>query len=577
MRRFFLTAACALGAVSAACSPLRQPLGSFAAASTGTAGTGSAAGASGSAGSSGVLTGNQIPSLQPEWGQCDPTVFRCFQDPGLSLSSPVSGLFSGASNPDSSAKPVIVYPLAGAMHPINSADITFQWRRAPDGAQTVFRIRLQRANSDVFEFFVQCKPPPAVGPTVDNAECVFPMPPGAWLDAATTARGETLTVDITGVDPKNPLVATSDPITLAFSPEDVRGGLYYWTSKFSGTARLLFGARATLPFIVPSTPSNPNKTCGGCHAVSRNGSTIAFEQGDTGGVLRVARTANADTPLFAPGTVHDSGTQAVNHDGSRVLVSFSGRLILRDTATGTALFEVNETQLGLTQHAFHPEWSPDDQSIVVTVSSQGSSDWSVRTGAIGVLPYNGGQFGPVQLIVPTGTEFNFYPTWSPDGHWIAFATAPVGAGTGPTQVTSYDQVNARLRLVNRDTHVVFELAAASGKAGSTSTWPKFAPFTQAGGLMFLTFNAKLDYGFFLPNNAGGVPQLWMTVLDVSKLATGADASRPPVWMPFQDVTLRNYLGTWSETVGCRADANGQSVGCGDHETCHAGACAMVAP
>ena len=246
-----------------------------------------------------------------------------------------------------------------------------------------------------------------------------------------------------------------------------------------------------------------------------------------------------------------------------MLVSYSGRLFLRDTATGRTLFEVNETQLGLTQHAFHPEWSPDDQSIAVTVSAQGDADWSVRTGDIGVLPYNDGQFGPVETLVPTGTEFNFYPTWSPDGHWIAFATAPVG----PTE-TSYQQVHARLRLVNRDTRAVYELGAASGPAGSTSTWPKFAPVTQPGGLMFLTFNSKMDYGFFLPSNAGGLAQLWMTAIDVSKLAqAGADASRPPVWLPFQDVGEHSYLGWWAERVACDAGAASASA-CGDQQALH---------
>jgi Tol biopolymer transport system component len=578
MRRAILMVACGL-AVAAACSPLRQPLGSLAPISSTTttgAADGSSAGTSGSAGSAGVLTGNQIPSLPPGWGTCDPTVFRCFQDPGLLLSSPASGLFGGALDPDPASKPVIVYPLDGAMHPINSADITFQWRRAPGAAQTVFRIRLQRVNHDIFEFFVPCDPVGAVGPPMET-ECAHHMPPGPWIDAATTARGETLTVEIAGVDLNHPATfSASDPISLVFSPEDVRGGLYYWSSGVTGTERVLFGASAPDSFISHTPPA-----CGGCHAPSRDGATIAFEQGDTGkGVLWVVSTAKPDTPLFTPSTTHDSGTQALNHDGTRVLVSFTGMLILRDARTGMKLGQVDETQLGRTQHAFHPEWSPDDQSIAVTVSAQGDSDWATRTGAIGVLPYNDGQFGPVDIIVPTGTtvgsDFNFYPTWSPDGHFIAFATGKVGAATATPPQTSYDQSTARLRLVDVNTKVVVELAAASGKPGSTTTWPKFAPFAQAGGLMFLTFNAKLDYGFFLPNNAGGAPQLWMTAIDASKpLQVGADPSRAPVWLPFQDVGQRNYSTAWAQTIGCRVD-NGTSVGCGDSQVCNAGACAMVA-
>jgi TolB protein len=578
MRRSILTVAWVVGVPQAACSPLRQPLGSLGPVSTEAAGSGTA-GNSGVAGG-GVLTGNQIPSLPPEWSACDPTVFRCFQDPGLSPSSPASGRFGGTPDPDPAMKPAIVYPLDGAMHPINSADITFQWRRAQGAAQTVFRIRLQRLNGDVFEFFVPCDQPGGVGPPMDT-ECAYHMPPGAWLDAATTARGETLTADVAGVDPKNPATyAVSDPIAIAFSPEDLRGGLYYWSSAITGTERLLFGARTPDPYIVHNNTTST--TCGGCHGVSRDGSTIAWEQGDTGkGVLWVAATAKAETPFFTPATTHDCGIQALNHDGTRVLVSYSGLLKLRDAKTGAMLGKVDETQLGLTFHAFHPEWSPDDQRVAVTVSANGDSDWAVRTGSIGVLPYNGGQFGPVEILVPTGTtagsDFNFYPTWSPDGHFIVFATGKVGAPTVGPAVTSYDQATARLRLVNVDTKALFELAAASGKAGSTSTWPKFAPFSQAGGLMFLTFNAKLDYGFILPNNAGGEPQLWMTVIDTNKLQqAGADPSRPPVWLPFQSVMQRNYGSAWAEAIGCRLEA-GKSVGCGANEVCNAGACAMVAP
>jgi Tol biopolymer transport system component len=311
--------------------------------------------------------------------------------------------------------------------------------------------------------------------------------------------------------------------------------------------------------------------------VGRDGSTIAFSAGDAPAAsLRVARTADADTALFAPSTTHDSATLALTHDGGRVLVSVAGRLSLRDTATGATLAMIDDTHLG-NLHGFHPEFSPDDSSVVLTLSAQGDSDWSVSTGAIGVVPYNkdisgAGAFGQAEILVGTGTEFNFYPTWSPDGQWIAFATAPVGA-----LQSSYIQNNARLRIVNRATKAVFELANATYKAGRTSTWPKFAPVAQMDGLMFLTFNSKNDYGFVRPNNAGGFPQMWMTSIDPKKLvAGGGDASTTPVWLPFQDPTKHSYLGCWSERVGCRLVGT-QSIGCGDHEICSNGACAMVSP
>jgi Tol biopolymer transport system component len=552
-----------VGAV-AACSPLNQNLGTLEGPSlTGDAGTGA------------TLTGTQIPPLPPEWGTCNPNVLRCFQDPGLPASPPVAGLFSGTADPDPTHKPTIVYPLGGSIHPINLADITFQWLRRPAVAQTVFRIRLRRINGDVFELYVPCNHANTLGPPV-SVQCVYHLPPGAWIDLATTAHGETLAVDISGVDPTHPgVVATSDPMQISFSPQDLRGAFYYWSTNIQGALRVLFGARTAQPFIVQKSPSNPTSLCSGCHTVSRDGSTIAFTQGDNPaeGILRVEATSDPSKALFTPSTKHDSATLALNHDGSRVLVSVGGQLILRDATTGTPLGSVPDALLGAGQHGFHPEWSPDDKNIAITLSDAGDSDWSVSTGSIAVLPYNGGTFGPVDVIVPSGAEFNFYPTWSPDGHWIAFTTAPVGA-----LQTSYVQTNAHLRLANRDTHQVFDLTNATSTLGRVSAMPKFAPFPQSGGLMFLTFKSKIDYGFFLPNNDGGPPQLWITAIDPTRAQqVGDDPSSPPVWLPFQSVAERNYLGTWSERVGCRLDAAGRSTGCGSQEICSSGACAIVAP
>jgi len=140
---------------------------------------------------------------------------------------------------------------------------------------------------------------------------------------------------------------------------------------------------------------------------------------------------------------------------------------------------------------------------------------------------------------------------------------------------SYNQAKARLRLVSRTGGTMYELGNATQGAGHTSTWPKFAPFVQAAGnIMFLTFNSKIDYGFLLVNSiraAGGLPQLWMSAIDLRKLPSG-DPSLPPVWLPFQDVAQQNHLGFWTEQVGCRVQTDGSSVGCGDGEYCNGGHC-----
>src|SRR5262249_18353463 len=132
----------------------------------------------------------------------------------------------------------------------------------------------------------------------------------------------------------------------------------------------------------------------GCHTVSRSGSTMAYTEGESvQGMLRVVATSDVTQPLFPTATSHDSGMMALNRDGSRVLVSFStGRLVLRDGMSGATLGEVSSAFLG-GRGGFHPEWSPDDKQIALTLSSDGTTDVAVKTGTIAVLPYNNGAFG----------------------------------------------------------------------------------------------------------------------------------------------------------------------------------------
>jgi hypothetical protein len=462
-----------------------------------------------------------------------------------------------------------------------------QWRRGPGVGQQMFRIRVRQASGTVgpFEFYVPCQPPP-IAPPPGQDQCIYAMPPGAWLDLALKSRGQDVTLDLGAIDDSaagGGTIAVSDAQVLSFSDDPVEGGLYYWSTHLTNTTglgetyRLLFGARKALAFVAPNSPSNPF-ACGGCHAVSRDGSTIAFSEGNDAysAVLRVARTSDPSTPLFPAASGHDSATIALSPDGSRALVSYDNVLALRSTADGRTLATVDPALLaagGAALNGYLPEWSPDGQEIALTLSAVPDSEWAVRTGAIGVIPITADTFGAAEVIVPDGADFNFYPSWSPDGKWIVFASAPAGQG-----LKSYDQALARLRLVARSGGTVYELGRATQGAGHTSSWPKFAPFSQAGGsVFFITFNSKIDYGLMLPNSRAPapVPQLWMAAIDLRRLPD--DPSFAPLWLPFQDVTENNHLGFWTEHVGCRVDANGVSIGCDDGQACIEGACTVIVP
>ncbi len=392
----------------------------------------------------------------------------------------------------------------------------------------------------------------------------------------------------------------SPAIAVRFSPEPVTGGLYYWTATSTGgtTYRLPFGASQASPFIVPSSPTNP-LVCGGCHSVSRDGRMISFtataDQGTQYSFLATAPTTAPAAPSISPDTGTGTGTPtgtasrftALNTDGSRVLASTFGHIQVYDTATG-AMVDIGDTDalLPAGKLVTHPEWSPDGRRVVFTLYSSelGTiTDSRPEDGEIATLeldPTTGKATAIRRIVLMTGGLFHFYPSWSPDGHWLVMAAAPVGT-------SAYTATTARLRLASADIDnqtcpgpTCYELARASQGTAVSSTWPKLSPFSQVNDqLLFVTFSSKIDYGFALVNTGPtGVhrAQLWMAAIDLRAVEPGGDPSLPPFWLPFQDITETNHLPFWTAQVACTSDGVAYAH-CGADEICEAGACKVKSP
>ena len=501
--------------------------------------------------------------------------------------------FGGVAG-DPTGAPRIAYPLDGAMHPLNIGDITFQWTRGAD-ANRVFRIRLDDG-SHQYDFYVPC--------TI--ATCLFPMPARGWLSIAYAHPDATLQATVEGTNGAGGAVYKSPAIAIRFSPKAVAGGLYYWTATSTGgtTYRLPFGASQASPFIVPSSPTNP-LMCGGCHSVSRDGRTISFtstaDLGSQVAFLAAAPTTAPAAPSIVPSTATGtpSGTAsrftALNTDGSRVLVSTYGHIQVYDTASG-AQIDIGDTDalMPAGKAVTHPEWSPSGKRVAFTLytdevqsgsTTRTISDSRPEDGEIVTVeldPATGRAIGMRHIVVTDAADglFHFYPSWSPDEHWLVMAAAPVGT-------SAYGATTARLRLASADVDnqtcpgaTCYELARASQGTAVSSTWPKLSPFSQSNDqVLFVTFSSKIDYGFALVNTGpSGVhrAQLWMAAIDLRAVEPGGDPSLPPFWLPFQDITETNHLPFWTAQVACTTDGVSYA-GCGADEVCEAGACKVVNP
>ena len=266
----------------------------------------------------------------------------------------------------------------------------------------------------------------------------------------------------------------------------------------------------------------------------------------------------------------------LSSNGSRAVVSYDFQLALRDTQSGAVLDQVSELN-GLIP--YFPEFSPDDRSLVVTLTDVVDTQIAVRGGGIFLVNIEDDSFGEVTELVPEEEGFaHYYPTWSPDGRWVAFVTGPVN---GTSNSKSYDQPNSRLRLVSIQTGQVWELGAATGPAGSTSTWPKFAPFEQCEAnwngcapderVFFLTFSSKRPYGL-VANQSGDtrISQLWLSSISAKKALAGEDPSNAPIWLPYQSIDQLNHLAYWTEALRCN-----DAYPCGPGQRCTSGRCEII--
>jgi hypothetical protein len=220
-----------------------------------------------------------------------------------------------------------------------------------------------------------------------------------------------------------------------------------------------------------------------------------------------------------------------------------------------------------------PDWSPDGSQVVFARSSSGGmcimgicvSQPGIDGGSLYLVPTTASGFGTESVLV-TGGGNNYYPSFAPDGMFVAFNRA---AGN------SYDAPDAKVLITpTASGSSPIDLPQVNAIAGNS--WPKFAPFVQHFGgkrIFWLTFSSRRDYGLRLQQNSAStkIVQLWM-------VAFGADPSEsgyttyPPFWLPFQDITTGNHIAQWTQKVARQPCTPGPDPGCMTDETCMNGEC-----
>ena len=134
------------------------------------------------------------------------------------------------------------------------------------------------------------------------------------------------------------------------------------------------------------------------------------------------KTLGLDDVLAPDNSTFFANFKSFSPSSDFLVTTYGGALLLYDGRTAEYLFEIPLPE-GI--FATHVDWSPLGDQLAVTLHDGGDSwaDWHFTNGGrIAVMDHlGGGEFDdPVVLYAPDDGLRAYYPTWSPDGLWIAF-------------------------------------------------------------------------------------------------------------------------------------------------------------
>jgi len=471
-----------------------------------------------------------------------------------SLPPTVTSLFDGP--PDPSPGLEILYPAPTVM-PRNLDDFEVHW--SDGNSNNAFEVSLTTDLHRVRVYVPGGNGLTTMGPMASWASFL----PAEWITTVEHASSVVFQVRGTSQNASRGVSAVSQTVQL--SNEKMDGGLYYWasTSVSGATGIFRYDMHDPASPLVRPTAAEPFLTttetggrCVACHVLSRDGSKVAVTYGDTNGVPGPGTLVDVQSFVktkAVPPDVASWNFGTFTPDNAQFLSVEHGVLVVRDVASHATLATMTTTPAGawVTQ----PDLSPDGKQLVYVRPALSGTDLDFKVGQLYVRSYDEATrtFGPEQQLLSDGQN-NFFPSWSPDGNWIAFNKS------NATEL-SYDDNTTSAWVIKADgSQAQIALAQANQGPGLTNSAVRWAPFSQTFGttnqqMFWLTMSSKRDFGVRLRNTGlpqrslgGKRAQLWMTPFFPAQAAQGQDPSGPAFRLPFQDLGSSNQTAQWTEHV-----------------------------
>lgn len=472
-----------------------------------------------------------------------------FQQPDPSIVSRFDG---NVVTGDATKSPSMIYPSDQTRFPRNLYKVLFQWKRA---GHDYFRVTFEGPYSKTVVYtdgnHGECSA------SATTAGC-FEADAAMWQAIAGANAGAVTTVTVEGVIAGDSNVYRAAPIEIGFSKRDVKGAIFYWSTTAAGIRRASVSDAQPEAYVVAKPtatelPENGSVKCVACHTVSRSGKKMfAFTQaGKTGEFVYDVTLNPPPTPVVTTEISTQKGFGAFSPDDQRVVATVGSLLAEFDANTGAKISDVPVAA------GTNPDWSPAGNQVAY--SSKGGD--SPGSADLNVIAYDQGTWGASQTLVPADGKTNLFPSYSPDGQWIAYARGKGGHGDTSLQLwmVKADGTGKPIELKTANRIVNGEMTAGQHE----NNMPTWAP---PGDYDWIAFNSVRPYGVVYPK--GGMQQIWVAAVDRNKLASGEDPTFPAFRFAFQGLTENNHRAFW--TLDVRDPPDGGSTCASLGETCEDG-------
>lgn len=232
-----------------------------------------------------------------------------------------------------------------------------------------------------------------------------------------------------------------------------RESVYFWRiTSGERNGAIYVTDRGGLNRARPLTTISQNQ-CVGCHAVSSSTYRISSIVGNGSGLVDVH---TLDGKAMKIPEVYGSYT-AWSPDGTKLAVSTADQIIvIIDIVQGSVTPLKGADDATFSQEM--PAWSPDGQNIAFVRGPRSSLSYAMTgSSSIYVVPAIGGVAAP--LVGASEAGFNYYPSFSPDGRWLAFTRHLSGT-------TTYAAPEAEIFIVSSTGGTATRLAANDAPDGT---------------------------------------------------------------------------------------------------------------